>query len=69
MAGFADSHLAGRRIDAANADDLLGRGEGLTPLGDDVLAGWLLGISWAGIVMLVGSWWTTPGRVAQRQAR
>jgi hypothetical protein len=41
VAGFADSHLAGRRIDAATADDLLGRGEGLTPLGDDVLAGWL----------------------------
>lgn len=27
----------------------------------DVLAGWLLGIAWAGIVMLVGSWWTTSG--------
>lgn len=36
----------------------------------DVLAGWLLGIAWAGIVMLVGSWWTTPGgRAAQRQVR
>ncbi|HEX6148628.1 DUF2877 domain-containing protein [Nocardioides sp.] len=41
VAGFAASHLADRRIDAATADDLLGRGEGLTPLGDDVLAGWL----------------------------
>ena len=41
VAGFAESHLAGGRIDAATADDLLGRGEGLTPLGDDVLAGWL----------------------------
>lgn len=36
----------------------------------DVLAGWLLGIAWAGIVMLVGSWWTTAGgRVARRQVR
>ncbi len=33
----------------------------------DVLAGWLLGIAWAGIVILVGSWWTTSG--AQRQVR
>jgi undecaprenyl-diphosphatase len=24
----------------------------------DVLAGWLLGLAWAGVVMLVGSWWT-----------
>jgi membrane-associated phospholipid phosphatase len=30
----------------------------------DVVAGWLLGMTWAGIVMLVGSWWdnTRPGR-------
>jgi hypothetical protein len=41
VAGFAVSHLAAGRISAAVADDLLGRGEGLTPLGDDVLAGWL----------------------------
>lgn len=41
VAGFASSHLSSGRIDAATADDLLGRGEGLTPLGDDVLAGWL----------------------------
>ena len=41
VAGFADSHLTGRRIDAATAEALLGRGEGLTPLGDDMLAGWL----------------------------
>ncbi|OBI80427.1 phosphatase PAP2 family protein [Mycobacterium sp. 1245805.9] len=30
----------------------------------DVLAGWLLGLAWAGIVMLVGSWWTDPRRAA-----
>ncbi|WP_193376467.1 phosphatase PAP2 family protein [Mycobacterium sp. UM_CSW] len=30
----------------------------------DVLAGWLLGLAWAGIVMLVGSWWTDERRVA-----
>jgi hypothetical protein len=41
VAGFAVSHLSHGRIDAATAADLLGRGEGLTPLGDDVLAGWL----------------------------
>ncbi len=41
VAGFAVSHLADGRIDAVVAADLLGRGEGLTPLGDDVLAGWL----------------------------
>lgn len=28
----------------------------------DVLAGWLLGITWAGIVMLVGSWWDNTRR-------
>lgn len=28
----------------------------------DVLAGWLLGIAWVGIVMLVGSWWTDVPR-------
>lgn len=41
VAGFADSHVPSGRIDAATAADLLGRGEGLTPFGDDVLAGWL----------------------------
>jgi hypothetical protein len=29
------------RLTTAHLDDLLGRGPGLTPLGDDVLAGWL----------------------------
>jgi hypothetical protein len=29
------------RLTPAHLDDLLGRGPGLTPLGDDVLAGWL----------------------------
>jgi len=41
VAGFAASHVPGCRIDAATAGHLLGRGEGLTPLGDDLLAGWL----------------------------
>ncbi len=41
VAGFAASHVPSGRIDAATARDLLGRGEGLTPLGDDLLAGWL----------------------------
>ncbi|MGH3348832.1 MAG: DUF2877 domain-containing protein [Nocardioides sp.] len=41
VAGFAASHLPEGRVDAPVADRLLGRGEGLTPLGDDVLAGWL----------------------------
>ena len=41
VAGFAVSQLPRGRIDAEAAAELLGRGEGLTPLGDDVLAGWL----------------------------
>jgi hypothetical protein len=41
VAGFAASHVPDGRIDAATARHLLGRGEGLTPLGDDLLAGWL----------------------------
>jgi len=41
VAGFVDSLLPSGRIDADAATGLLGRGEGLTPLGDDVLAGWL----------------------------
>ncbi|MEB3981954.1 phosphatase PAP2 family protein [Mycobacterium sp. 663a-19] len=28
----------------------------------DVLAGWLLGMTWAGVVMLVGSWWDNARR-------
>jgi membrane-associated phospholipid phosphatase len=28
----------------------------------DVLAGWLLGMSWAGVVMLVGTWWDNTRR-------
>ena len=40
VAGFVAEHLPGR-LDAAAAARLLGRGDGLTPLGDDVLAGWL----------------------------
>ena len=41
VAGFVASHLPGRRVEAGTAAHLLGRGEGLTPLGDDLLAGWL----------------------------
>ncbi|QZY30068.1 DUF2877 domain-containing protein [Nocardioides coralli] len=41
VAGFVATHLPDRRIDAAAVPRLIGRGEGLTPLGDDVLAGWV----------------------------
>lgn len=41
VAGFAATELPAARIDPAAARHLLGRGEGLTPLGDDLLAGWL----------------------------
>jgi undecaprenyl-diphosphatase len=34
----------------------------------DVVAGWLLGMAWAGIVMLVGSWWDN-NRQARARAR
>jgi undecaprenyl-diphosphatase len=33
----------------------------------DVLAGWLLGMTWAGVVMLVGSWWDNARRVRAAQ--
>jgi hypothetical protein len=33
--------LAGLRLDPAHLDAVLGRGGGLTPLGDDVVCGWL----------------------------
>jgi uncharacterized protein DUF2877 len=36
-------------IDAAAVDDLVGRGDGLTPLGDDVLCGWLVAHRAAGV--------------------
>ncbi|WP_172405485.1 phosphatase PAP2 family protein [Mycobacterium paraense] len=35
----------------------------------DVLAGWLLGIAWAGIVMLVGSWWTAAAPRSVRSGK
>ena len=41
VAGFVVDHVPHGRVDAAVAARLVGRGEGLTPLGDDVLAGWL----------------------------
>ena len=41
VAEFAAGHLPRHRIDPDAATHLIGRGEGLTPLGDDVLAGWL----------------------------
>jgi hypothetical protein len=41
VAGFVVSHLPSGRLDPAAAARLLGLGEGLTPLGDDVVAGWL----------------------------
>ncbi len=41
VAGFVHAHLTDGRLDARAAARLLGRGAGLTPLGDDVLGGWL----------------------------
>lgn len=41
VAEFAVVHLPPHGIDAAVASRLIGRGPGLTPLGDDLLAGWL----------------------------
>jgi membrane-associated phospholipid phosphatase len=35
----------------------------------DVLAGWLLGTTWAGVVMLVGSWWDNARRVPRAGAK
>jgi membrane-associated phospholipid phosphatase len=34
----------------------------------DVLAGWLLGMTWAGVVMLVGSWWDNTRRAPRARA-
>ena len=42
VAEFTAEHLPHRRIDADAAVRLIGRGPGLTPLGDDLLAGWLV---------------------------
>jgi hypothetical protein len=42
-------HDLPRVIDARTAADLVGRGDGLTPLGDDVLSGWLLAHRAAGV--------------------
>ncbi|GFG96429.1 phosphatase PAP2 family protein [Mycobacterium timonense] len=33
----------------------------------DVLAGWLLGMAWAGAVMVVGTWWDNTRRARDRQ--
>lgn len=33
----------------------------------DVLSGWLLGMAWAGTVMLVGTWWDNTRRARVRQ--
>lgn len=33
----------------------------------DVLAGWLLGMAWAGAVMVVGTWWDNTRRAGDRQ--
>jgi hypothetical protein len=38
-----------RVIDVAAVADLVGRGDGLTPLGDDVLCGWLVAHRAAGV--------------------
>ncbi|OBI41162.1 phosphatase PAP2 family protein [Mycobacterium sp. E796] len=34
----------------------------------DVVAGWLLGAAWAGVVMLVGSWWDNTRRAPRAKA-
>lgn len=41
VAGLAAALLPHGRLDADAVPRLVGRGEGLTPLGDDLLAGWL----------------------------
>lgn len=41
--------LETRAVDAATVPDLVGRGDGLTPLGDDVLCGWLAAHRAAGV--------------------
>lgn len=41
VAELAAAHFPHGRMDAEAAVRLIGRGEGLTPLGDDLLAGWL----------------------------
>jgi undecaprenyl-diphosphatase len=33
----------------------------------DVLAGWMLGVAWAGAVMLAGFWWDNTTRTGKRQ--
>ncbi|WP_156745065.1 phosphatase PAP2 family protein, partial [Mycobacterium sp. 1165178.9] len=33
----------------------------------DVLAGWMLGIAWAGVVMLAGFWWDSTTRAGPRR--
>ncbi len=45
-AGLAALRPLPARLDAPAVHDLVGRGPGLTPLGDDVLAGWLA-VLWA----------------------
>lgn len=41
VAEFVATHVPDGRIDARRAEALLGLGEGLTPLGDDLVCGWL----------------------------
>lgn len=41
VAEFVATHLPDGRIDARRAETILGLGDGLTPLGDDLLSGWL----------------------------
>lgn len=60
VAEFAAAHLPRHRIDADAATHLIGRGEGLTPLGDDLIAGWLAlhraaGVATAEVDDVVGS--------------
>lgn len=41
VAEFVATHLPDGRLDARRAGAILGLGDGLTPLGDDLLCGWL----------------------------
>ena len=49
LVGVPAPAAMGSRVHAATVADLVGRGEGLTPLGDDVLSGWLIAHRAAGL--------------------
>jgi Protein of unknown function (DUF2877) len=49
LVGVPAPAAMGSGVHAASVADLVGRGEGLTPLGDDVLSGWLIAHRAAGV--------------------